>query len=119
MSDEWTYLSLDEWQAQGTVLFGPDVDKWRFVCPSCGQVQTRQDWLDLGMNPRQVDQRLAFTCIGRWSRSPDTVPAFEPSAGAGCMYVGDRGPNISPTVVVISTDPLEHRPTFGYERKRN
>lgn len=116
MSDEWINLSLVEWQEQGRELFGTDVNLWRFMCPSCGHIQTRQDWLDLGMSPRQVDSHLAFTCIGRWLQPLEAVPAFQHSRGYGCMYIGTGIPNISPLTVQIS--PNEERPTFGFDTNK-
>lgn len=114
MADDWIELELEVWQAQGVQRFGTDVNKWRYVCPACGHVQTRQDWLDLGMNPRQVDSRVGFSCIGRWlARGDQLATAFEPSKGYGCDYVGDRNPNISPITVIIT--PGEERPTFGWD----
>ena len=113
MADDWIELTLEEWQAQGVQLFGRDVNKWRFVCPACGHIQTRQDWLNLGMRPQQVDERVGFTCIGRWLDPFNMAKDFEPSGGSGCNYVGDREPNISPFTVIIS--PGEERPTFGWD----
>ena len=33
-------VSKKEWLDRGIVLFGPDMDGWCFVCPSCGNVQS-------------------------------------------------------------------------------
>ncbi len=114
MADDWIVIGLEAWQAQGVQLFGTDVNNWRFVCPACGHVQTRADWLALGMNRRQVDQRLGFTCIGRWLDPLNTATDFQRSKGSGCDYVGDREPNISPITVIIT--PGEERPTFGWDQ---
>jgi hypothetical protein len=110
--DEWTRMSLQEWQEEGQRLFGDDVNNWQFVCPNCGHVQTRRDWLELGMSGRQVDERLGFTCIGRWLDPMDAVGFGEMSQGKGCKYAGTMEPNISPITVVISFG--EERPTFGF-----
>ena len=112
MADEWLRLTLDEWLAQGIKLFGPDVDDWEFKCPNCGHIQTRRDWLALGMSKRQVDQRLGFSCIGRWLNPMKAVDFGEMSTGFGCYYAGTMSPNISPITVIIS--PGEERPTFGW-----
>jgi hypothetical protein len=113
-SDEWPEVTMAEWQQQGRTLFGPDVNDWRFVCPSCGYIQSRRDWMALGMNPRQVDMRLGYSCIGRWLDPLGCVDAFEMSEGTGCEYAGDQSPNISPLTVIIS--PGEERPTFGFDQ---
>ena len=115
MADEWIPLDLDIWQAQGVQLFGTDVNEWSYVCPACGHIQTRKDFLDLGMSPRQVDERVGFSCIGRWlARGDQLATGFDPSKGYGCDYSGGRSPNISPITITIS--PGEERPTFGWNR---
>lgn len=42
--------------------FGPDPLKWAFVCPSCEDVATAQDFKDAGADPNRVGQE----CLGRW-----------------------------------------------------
>lgn len=116
MANEWERLSLSDWQAQGLSLFGPEVNSWKYVCPSCGHVQTRADWLRLGMNPRQVDERVGYSCIGRWLDPLGSVQALEMSKGTGCKYVGSLSPNISPITIILSEDPPEERPTFGWAK---
>lgn len=107
-------MSLACWQKLGESLFGPDVDQWRFICPSCGHIQTRADWRKLGMNHRLIDMLLGFSCIGRWLNPLRAVEFGELSEGYGCMYHGHQRRNISPTVVIIS--PGEERPTFGFAK---
>lgn len=114
MANEWQEIPLTEWQAEGTKRFGTDINDWAYVCPSCGHRQTRKDWMDLGMNPRQVDERVGYSCIGRWLSPREAVPAFEMSKGLGCNYIGSHRPNISPITIIISTDPKIERPTFGW-----
>lgn len=111
MADEWVRMSLQEWGELGTKLFGPNANDWKVVCPSCGLVQSRQDWLDLGMNGRLVDTLFAFSCIGRWKHPLEAVPAFEPPNGKGCRYLGQGTPNISPITVHWDGD---ERPTFAF-----
>ena len=40
-------ISLENWQAMGHRLFGPDPDQWQFVCPACATVQKPADFLAL------------------------------------------------------------------------
>jgi hypothetical protein len=57
----------DEWVAEGERRFGPDMMKWRFVCPACGNVTTVEDFkpfADRGATP----DRAAKMCIGRFDR---------------------------------------------------
>lgn len=91
------HRQLDEWQAEGIQLFGPNPNQWEFVCPDCGAVQRPQDFLDLGLHQRQVDIIAAFACIGRWK-------------GTGCMSAG-RGP-----VLLIISEHEQDRPTFDWNR---
>lgn len=105
-------MTPEEWQAEGTRLFGSDVNTWRFMCPSCGHVQTRQDFIDLGLNMRQVDELLAYSCIGRWLDPMGAVDAFEDSTGSGCRYLGGLNPNISP--IKIELHDGRTRQTFGF-----
>lgn len=113
MADEWVRMTVIEWGTLGTKLFGPNANDWQVVCPSCGLVQSRQDWRDLGMSGRMVDKMFAFNCIGRWKNPTtcDEVFPTEPS-GNGCKYVGTHEPNISPYQVVLADG--DERPTFGF-----
>ena len=114
VADEWIHMTLKEWGELGVRLHGPDANQWKVVCPSCGLVQTRQDWLDLGMGGRMVDQHFAFHCIGRWKNPIEADEAFplEPS-GNGCLYKGDSIPNIAPYQVIFGQG--DERPTFGFQ----
>jgi hypothetical protein len=47
-------LSLEEWRAQATALFGPDPRNWKFRCPICGNVQTLVDFEAIGAEPQMV-----------------------------------------------------------------
>ncbi len=68
-------VPLKEWLAEGERLFGTDRTKWRFVCPSCGHVQSVEDFIELkrlGILTVDVDSVVAFSCIGRFdTRIPD------------------------------------------------
>lgn len=56
-------MTLAEWQAKGAELFGRDAIKWRFVCPSCGHVQTPEDFRPY---PDTNPETALFSCIGRF-----------------------------------------------------
>lgn len=105
MADEKRRVTLDEWQAEGRRLFGDNVNAWRFKCPSCGFVQTRQDFLAYGVPVRDVDRRLGFSCIGRsinqTCRGVAVVVGFmEAHVGYGCDYAGGGLFRINPVEVV-------------------
>jgi len=104
MSDFRT-LTHAEWMAEGTRRFGPDYDKWRFVCPVCGFVASVQDWKDVG-HPDAV----AFSCIGRWRK--DGIDALtdglHKGMGRPCNYAGGGLFKLNPVTVVFD-DGIEHR----------
>lgn len=111
-------LSLDEWQQEAIDRFGEDSNRWSFMCPSCGQDQTREDFANLGENPRRVDQVLGFSCIGMWlyKRHFDKVVDYaEYTKGYGCTYSGRGFPNISPVSVVLPNG--QARPTFEWSNE--
>ncbi len=89
-----TTLDLEVWQAQAVQLFGTDPDHWKFQCPTCLLVQSRADFLSLGMGPKMVDTIAGYTCIRRWT---DQV----------CMAAGN-----GPFLIRISKG--EFRPTFHW-----
>ena len=58
------YNSVEEWKAEATRRFGPDMLKWRFRCPMCGHVASVQDFKDAGAkSPNCAYQE----CLGRYT----------------------------------------------------
>lgn len=109
-------FTIDEWQAEGNRLFGPDINTWRFKCPACGHVQTRANFLSLGMKD-QVDRYLGFSCIGRFrlsdlNKAKLVVEYPEMDKGAGCNYAGGGLFQVAP--IIIETGKDEQRLTFGF-----
>lgn len=100
-----TAMTRNEWYAEGTRLFGKDVMKWRFVCPSCGHIATVQDWHDAGAD----EDIVAFNCIGR--SLPERSEAFGGKGTGPCNYTGGGLFNINPIRVggqrVFAFAPLE------------
>lgn len=93
-------MSHEEWIAEGTRRFGPDMMKWKFVCPACGYVQSVQDYKDAGAPTNAV----AFSCVGRWAPGVGTArQAFSagmPSVKAGpCDYAGGGLLRLNPLTV--------------------
>ncbi len=76
---------------------GPQGRKWRFRCPSCGLVQSGEDFLALGMTAEEAVTRFAFSCIGRWI--PECQDAFTGGPGP-CNYAGGELIRIAPVCVV-------------------
>ena len=62
--NERLVMSIDDWKAKAAKLYGDDAKQWRFKCPSCGEVQTGQEFID-----NNVDDPIGkfyFSCTGRW-----------------------------------------------------
>ena len=74
-------MSHDEWQAKGEQLFGTDIMRWKFICPSCGHIASVQDWKDAGA----PEGAVAFSCVGRYL--PRCSDAFTYGVGP-CNYAG-------------------------------
>lgn len=89
-------VSLEEWQAEGTSLWGQDPRLWCFACPACGRRQSVQDFMLLGMPIEMAQQLAGYTCIDRWRSQT-------------CMLTA-----VGPVRLIISDDPLEIRPTFDW-----
>lgn len=88
-------ITQEEWLAEGEKLFGNDRMKWRFACPSCGHVASVKDWETAGAPEASV----AFSCIGRWSNSKQTI--FQKDEGKGCNYAGGGLFGLNPVSVVV------------------
>jgi len=58
--------TIKEWLIEGERLFGKDKKKWKFVCPSCGNIQSYEDFEKLPNKPEEIQDYMAFTCIGRF-----------------------------------------------------
>lgn len=56
-------LTLNEWRERGKKLYGPDVTKWKFRCPSCGNIQTIGEFCNL---PNVRPSNTFIMCIGRY-----------------------------------------------------
>jgi hypothetical protein len=75
-------LTKKDWYLEGVRRFGEDQGKWRFVCPSCGYVQSVEECRAAGMPEASV----AFSCIGRW-RADCKGEIFDKQGGP-CNYAG-------------------------------
>lgn len=62
-------IGHEEWLAEGKRRFGEKARHWRFVCPSCGTVQTPQDLLDAGLSKEEAHRVMAYSCVGRFTRA--------------------------------------------------
>jgi len=105
-------LTHAEWLAEGKRRFGEDFNKWRFVCPVCGFVQSVQDYKDAGA-PQDA---VAFSCVGRWRKDAQDAmtasPAFVTKAKP-CNYAGGGLFRLNPITVVFD-DGTESQ-AFAFE----
>lgn len=104
---ETTY---EEWLARGRQLFGKDMKLWRFVCPSCGHIQTANDFLEAGVKGEEIGKYLGFSCIGRF----DGHSHVEMCSGEGpCNYTSGGLFNLAPVRVKI--DNQKTRSVFAFD----
>lgn len=85
----------DEWLSKGRKLFGEDMLKWKFICPSCRNVQTPEDFKkfkEQGATPSDA----YFNCIGRFiDISKDAFSGNKP-----CNYTMGGLISLADTVVI-------------------
>jgi len=60
-------VSLEDFMAQATALYGDDPAKWKFKCPRCGEVQSAEDLVAAGVDKDDVQKYMGFSCIGRFT----------------------------------------------------
>ncbi len=88
-------MTYAEWRAEGIRRFGENTDKWRFVCPSCGNVASIGDfkpYAGAGAQPNSA----TCECIGRYTGATD---AFLGEKCRPCNYAGYGLFRMSPVIV--------------------
>ena len=106
-------MERDDWRALGIKLFGKDVKLWRFVCPSCGHVQTIQDFLDAKIEAPET--KVFFSCIGRWI---NTEKVDMCSGKSPCNYTAGGLFNLCERDVKDENDKPVHVFLFDGEQKK-
>ncbi len=101
-------LTLQEWQSEGTKLFGPDMMDWMFVCPSCSHICKASQWKDVGA----PEGAVAFSCVGRWMATSNEAFAKGPGP---CNYAGGGLIGINPVRVIV--DDKKHFDVFEFAAK--
>lgn len=92
-------LSRQAWLDKGTELFGADFNKWRFVCPGCGNIAAVEEFRPF--KDKGADASSATSeCIGRYSGG-DWAKGTKP-----CNYAGYGLFRLSP-IYVINEDGHE------------
>lgn len=69
--DELKEILLNDWLAEGEMLFGDDKKQWKWKCCNCGHVQSIADFLELKnlgiiKAEKDVGTLVYFSCIGRY-----------------------------------------------------
>lgn len=62
--DSAKIVKYEDWIDKLKKNFGDDAKKWAFKCPSCGNTQTIQDFLDNKVE--EPESKVYFSCIGRF-----------------------------------------------------
>ncbi len=65
--DSDTILLYDDWINELKNRFGDDAKKWSFKCPSCGEIQNTQDFID--NNIESPENKVYINCIGRYIKN--------------------------------------------------
>ena len=91
----------DQWLDRGKELYGENMKKWMFRCPSCGHVQCGEDFISLKDGPDKASNVVYFSCIGRWDGHMDTPMLTDKSP---CNYTCGGLFNIGETTVTLPGD---------------
>lgn len=98
-----TVMTHEEWTAKGTELFGPEVLRWRFLCPACGHVQTPEDFRpfkDQGATPNKAVQECLGRYLPREKRGGFSPDHANPKVKSPCDYAAYGFFRLSPIEVV-------------------
>lgn len=87
-------VTLDEWRAEATRLFGEDEMQWRWRCPACGHECSTADYQAAGAKSTHV----GFSCVGRFLPAPRD--AFGDGPGP-CNYAGGGLIGLNPIRVLL------------------
>lgn len=89
-----TQMTYTEWVAEGKRRFGPDTDRWEFVCPVCNHVQSVAECRAAGV----PENAIGFSCIGRWLAKSKDAFTNTPKSGP-CTYAGGGLFKLNPVAV--------------------
>jgi hypothetical protein len=92
-------LTYEEWEKIGTQLYGNDKKEWKFKCPSCGFVQTFNDFIKAGATKEQAQGMIGFSCIGRVMEEKGEFLGKKQKSKA-CNYAGGGLFRINPVTIV-------------------
>ena len=96
-------MTKEEWIEKAKELFGEDVMDWKFVCPSCGNIQSVGDFKQYKDKGAKAESAY-FNCIGRYDGHGD-VPML--SGKSPCNYSGGGLIGLNP-ITVTDGDKKTH-----------
>ena len=99
MNEEEKKLIYEEWEKIGKRLYGDDKKEWRFKCPSCGFVQTFNDFLKAGATKEDAQGMIGFSCIGRVMDKKEEFLGKKKD-GKPCNYAGGGLFRINPITII-------------------
>ena len=88
-----------EWKAEGERRFGPDMMKWRFQCPICGNVASTEDYRPYADKGATANSATC-ECIGRYTGARPALGERKPGEKP-CNYAGYGLFRLSPVRVVV------------------
>lgn len=115
-------IPFDEWLEEGIKLFGKDRRDWKFVCPSCGHVQSIRDFEELnklGISDVKPETVVFFSCIGRFDtriaeKDVGTIFDKEPKRSP-CNYT--NGGLFCLAIMAIIDENNARHPSFDFYRE--
>lgn len=97
-------IPYEEWDRRGRELFGYDMKEWKFKCPVCGFIQSFNDFLKAGVDYKDAEKLIAFSCIGRVLKD---CPGKIGNRKSPCDYAGGGLFKLNP-VTVVTFEGKEH-----------
>lgn len=77
-------VTIEEFMAEGNLLFGPHPKDWKFKCVRCKTVQSMEDLVAAGASPEEAEGLIGFSCIGRLTGAGEMKEGEGP--GRGCNW---------------------------------
>jgi hypothetical protein len=77
-------MTEEQFRQMAIERFGEDHMGWKFVCPSCGFVQSVRDYKDAGA----PETAVAFSCVGRWRKDCREAFPRKKDGRKPCNYAG-------------------------------
>lgn len=85
--------TLEEWRNEAVQRYGPTGRDWKFVCPRCGNIQSGQDFVDVGLT-EEAGRLVYQDCIGRHVKDKGcnwAAYGLFGTAGKGRIVIDEEG----------------------------